>query len=55
MFIRFRRNVFTEQLRGDSPGIFDVFAGRYQVTALVQSHRSETGLYATVFCEKYKL
>jgi hypothetical protein len=35
MRIRCRGNPFTEQLPAESPGIVDVFTGRYEATAAV--------------------
>jgi hypothetical protein len=49
MFIRFRGKPFGEQLPSDSPDIVDMFTGRYQATVAVHSHRSATGLHATIF------
>jgi hypothetical protein len=44
MCIRCRRKPFTEQLPSDSPGIVDVFTGRYQATYVPSSYNIQTQL-----------
>jgi hypothetical protein len=52
MSIRCRRNPFTEQLPSDSPGIVDVFTGRYQATHVPSGDRCiATAISTTVMYE----